>query len=357
MSATRRLVEELGHAKDLGNPMDLLQRLSEILIEVAVRESGERGLLGDVTKLTVGGDGSMLRTGAAAHGKRVCGHPFDERCTCPRIYSDPDAQWGWNSHRRLWFFGHHFYELSVSTEGHDLPVAIGLEPGNGSDFTASLRVYDRLVKNLAEKTDGWHIGIYIADAGHDAEPIYRYVMDHGAVPIIPLKGQAPATHPHRPDLRLSKRGVPLCKAGVEMKPWGSAGRDRANFICPVRGGLLGRCPLAPRGEEDWHCRPDLSWGPTVSVKISQNPRLCPPIPRNSTRFQELYNLRTGTERSNSVKKETFRLEAARHRRASFWLIRLHLIAILQHVKAWTANEDARSLVDGLLGRSKEQMVA
>jgi len=357
LSATQRLVEELDRVQDLANPTDLLQRLSEILIEVAVQESGRRGLLGDVHSLVLGGDGSMLRTGANSQGKRICGHPFNERCSCPRIYSDPDAQWGWNAHRKLWFFGHHFYEISASVEGHDLPVAIGLEPGNGSDFTASLRVYDRFIKNLAERTDGWRIGTYIADAGHDAEPIYRYVIERGAVPVIPLKADAPATHPRRPDLRLSKRGVPLCQAGVEMAPWGSAGKDRAIFICPVRGGKCERCPLAPEGQDDWHCRPDLTWGPTASVKISQNPRLCPPLPRNSSRFRELYNLRSGTERSNSVKKETFRLEAARHRRASFWLIRLHLIAVLQHAKVWVANEDARALVDRLLGRGEERMVA
>jgi len=357
LSATQRLVEELERVSDLANPTDLLQRLSVLLIEVAVRESGDRGLLGDVNALVLGGDGSMLRTGASPQGKRVCGHPFDERCSCPRLYSDPDAQWGWNAHRKLWFFGHHFYEISASGEGHDLPLAIGLEPGNGSDFTASLRVYDRFIKNLTDRTDGWRIATYIADAGHDAEPIYRYLIDRGATPVIPLKADAPATHPRRPDLRLSKRGVPLCEAGVEMASWGSAGKDRSVFICPVRAGRRKRCPLAPEGQDDWRCRPDLRWGPTVSVRVSHNPRLCPPIPRNTDRYQVCYNLRSGTERSNSVKKEVFRLEAARHRRASFWLVRLHLIAILQHARTWVANEDARVLVDELLGRSRERLAA
>jgi hypothetical protein len=357
MSATARIVEELGRMRELANPADLLQRLSEILVEVAVRKSGERGLLGDVRALVIGGDGSKLRTGASPHGRRACGHGFEEKCSCPRFFSDPDAEWGYDSHRKLWVFGYHFYEFSTSVQGHDLPLALGLEPANGSDFTASLRVHGRLLKNLAAYTDGWCIGIWIADSGHDAEPIYRYLIDKGTIPVIPLKADAPATHPDRPDLRLSKRGVPLCKAGLEMAPWGSAGQGRSLFLCPLRAGRCDRCPLAPEGQDDWHCRPDLAWGPAVAVKTAQNPRLCPPIPRNSPRFQELYNLRTGTERSNSVKKETFRLEDAHHRRASFWLIRLHLIAILQHAKAWVANEDARALVDELLGRGGESQAA
>jgi hypothetical protein len=42
--------------------------------------------------------------------------------------------------------------------------------------------------------------------------------------------------------------------------------------------------------------------------------------RTTDRYADLMKLRSGTERSNSVKKEAFALEAARHRRSSFWLI-------------------------------------
>ncbi len=93
--------------------------------------------------------------------------------------------------------------------------------------------------------------------------------------------------------------------------------------------------------------------PVVNLSIEQNPRLCPPVPRNSTRHQQLYNLRSGAERSFSVKKEFFQLEAARHRRKSFWLIRLHLMALLQHARAWVADKDAGALVDFLLGRGQQ----
>ena len=74
LSATERLVEELDRVRDLANPTDLLQRLSAILIDVAVQRSGRSGLLGDVNALVLGGDGSMLRTGANSQGKRACRH-------------------------------------------------------------------------------------------------------------------------------------------------------------------------------------------------------------------------------------------------------------------------------------------
>jgi hypothetical protein len=354
-SVTGRLVAELEACAGQPNPDDLLGRLATLLLDVGVVESARRSLLGDVRRLVVGGDGSALVTGGSRAGKRTCDHDKRERCDCARIYSDPDAAVGWDSHRECYFYGHHFYELGTSVSGHDLPLAVGLDPGNASDFTASLHAFDRLRKDLACREMA--IGIFIGDSGHDGQHNYRFPLSHGAVPVIPLKGPAPAIHPERPDLHLSKRGVPTCQAGAEMAPWGSAGPDRRVFICPVKAGHLERCPIAPADAPDWLCRPEQKWGPSTTVSVPQNPRLCPPIPRNSPRHQELLNLRSGCERSNSVKKVVLKLEAAHHRRRSFWLIRLHLIALLQHARAWVASNDTQALIDHMLGRVPEARAA
>lgn len=354
-AVTAKLAAELAASAALPNPDDLLGRLSAILLAVGVQPSAARGLLGDVRKLTVSGDGSPLVTGASRYGKRTCDHPKTERCDCPRIFDDPDARVGYDSHRERYIFGHHFYEDSVSVAGHDLPLAIRLDPGNTTDYTASLLTLDRLRKALAPL--GMGIRHFIADAGHDGEANYRYCVEAGILPLIPLRGEAPATHPERPDLRLSKRGVPTCQANVEMVPNGSAGEHRKIFMCPVKAGKLKRCPLAPPEQPDWLCQPETKHGPTVTVNVLSNPRLCPPIPRNSPKFAELMRLRSGCERSNSVKKEAFKLEDARHRRASFWLMRLHFIAVLQHARAWVDDGAARRLVDHLLGREPAQQAA
>lgn len=347
-AVSAKVVAELAASSSMPSPNDLLARLAAILLAVGVQGSADRGLLGDVQKLTVGGDGSPLVTGASRYGKKTCEHPKGTRCECPRIYDDPDARFGYDSHRELFFFGHHFYELSTSVGGHDLPLAIRLDPGNTTDHTASVKTLDRLRKELAKA--GMAIRHFIADAGHDGEATYRYCLGAGILPVIPLKAAAPAVHPKRADMRLSKRGVPLCEAGVEMVPRGSASMGRPIFACPVRNGKLARCPLAPPEAPDWLCHPELKHGPTVVPKVTDNPRLCPPVPRNSKTYETLYKLRSGCERSNSVKKETFKLEDARHRRASFWLVRLHLIAVLQHARAWVEDGAARRLVDHLLGR-------
>lgn len=349
-AVTAKLVAELAASAELASPNDLLTRLGAILLAVGVQASAEKGLLGDVRKLTVAGDGSPLVTGTNRYGKRTCECPKHERCDCPRIFDDPDARFGYDSHRERMVFGHHFYEVSVSVAGHDLPLALRLDSANTTDYTASVMTLDRLRKALPPV--GMAIRHFIADAGHDGESNYRYCLNAGILPLIPLRGSVPAVHPKRPDLSLSKRGIPTCEAGAEMVPRGSAGKDRPIFACPVRNGKLASCPMAPPGQPDWLCHPELKCGPTVVPNVNDNPRLCPPVPRNSKTYEMLYKLRSGCERSNSVKKEIFKLEDARHRRASFWLVRLHLIAVLQHARAWVEEGAARRLVDHLLGRER-----
>lgn len=350
-SITARLVAELQTSEQLANPRDLLERLGAILRAVAVQGSLARGLLGAGTKIAVAGDGSPLPTGASRHGRRTCNHGRRERCDCPRIFADPDARLGYDSYREKFFFGHHFYEVIANVGGHDLPLAIRLDPANTTDHTASVLTLDRLFKALPSM--GLSIQHFIADAGHDGEANYRYCLDHGASPVIPLRGSAPAIHPELSDVSLSPRGVPTCQAGVEMTPRGTAEANRPIFMCPVKAGKRDRCPLAPDDQPDWVCKPGVKWGPTVTIDAKLNPRLCPPLPRNAKTYAQLYKLRSGCERSNSVKKVTFKLEEARHRRASFWLARLHFIAVLQHARAWVADGAAQAIVDHLLGRSSE----
>lgn len=353
LGVTEKLVAELLASRDNPNPGDLLGRLSSLLLELGVRESARRGLLGELDKLVLGGDSSVLETFASGNGRRTCEHGRFERCDCPRTYADPDAAWGYDSYRECYFFGHRFYELTASSRGHDLPVFVDLNPGNESDFTALPRAAERLLKLWRERLLPWRIAAMPLDAGHDGLPIYHFLLEHDIKPVIPLKHDAPAVHPQRPELALSPRGIPLCQAGAEMASGGSAGPGRKIFVCPVKSGALECCPIAPESAPHWLCRPEGRLAPVVTVPVSLNPRLCPPIPRNTPTYTEFYNLRSGCERSNSVKKETFKLQAARHRRSSFWLIRLHLCAVLQHVRAWVAQDkaSAASLLDELLGRS------
>ncbi len=346
-SVTQRLLAQLRAVRPATRPADLLRRLHQLLMDIAIRPSAKAGLLGELGSLFTAADGCVLPTAATGNGHRSCTCEA-WRCDCPRTYADPDARWGYDSYRKCFFFGHHFYEISTPVSGHDLPLFIDIHSGNTTDFTASLEGYEYLSKVLRDNGDGWQIAQAALDAGHDALAIHEGLRDWGIRPVIPLSGKAPAVHPDRPSLSLSAGGIPLCSAGVEMASRGSASPGRPLFLCPVKAGKLSQCPYAPADEPGWVCRPDQKCGPSVTVKTSSHPRLFPQISRNSAQYDELYRRRSGCERSNSVKKQAFKLLSCGHRRQSFWLIRLYTMAILQHARAWISGLDLPSFLDELL---------
>ena len=85
-------------------------------------------------------------------------------------------------------------------------------------------------------------------------------------------------------------------------------------------------------------------GPVVYIRSDSDPRLYPKIARDSPKFKELIKLRSGCERSNAVKKTVHKLDRRPCRSATHFLVRLYLISILEHAKAWVA-EDRKLLGD------------
>lgn len=344
-----RLVDTLLAQRHQTPPDDLAQRMLLVHLRVAVQPSAERGLLGDTAALLVSSDGSPLVTNANGNGHRACTCSKHIRCECPRIYKDPDACWGYDSHRDTYFFGHHLYALNVSTMGHDLPLLLQLSGGNENDQTAGPRAWDQFDRTLRAEQLQWTVKVAIQDAGHDSIDNHRFFGVLGIKPVIPLATAAPTTHPQRPKLVLSARGVPMCEAGVEMTSRGSGGSERRLFACPVKAGKLARCPKTPpEAEQSWFCQPESKSGPVVSTHLSDDPRIFCSIPRNSPAYSDYYDLRSGSERFFSALKETYNLPGCRHRRQSFWLIRSYGIAMLQHARAWVSARDVDVFVEQLL---------
>jgi len=89
------------------------------------------------------------------------------------------------------------------------------------------------------------------------------------------------------------------------------------------------------------CQPQTQMGPVVHVRTTDDPRLYPPIPRDSATFKQLMAQRTGCERSNSYKKVTSRLGERPCRSATQFLVRLHLVSLLEHACAWLAEDRKR----------------
>jgi hypothetical protein len=352
-SITQKLKDDLIASADQPRPDDIIKRLEDILILCAIIPSAEKGLLGNLESMTVSGDGSALPTGASPNGKPACKCHENGiyKCEHDRYYSDPTANWGYDSYRDYYYFGHTFYQHVVSTNGHDLPMQVSISQASETDFTLSMKSLDRLKKAMRENGLDWKILNAVYDSGHDAIGIYEYVMESDITPIIALNPRS-GTYPSPTGNadKVNENGIPICPAGKLMRRNGfHKARHRIYYACPVKR------PSQRDGERIWMshidecpnsvlCQPDTKTGPVVYVKTKNDPRLYPPIRRGSPKSKKLMNLRSGCERSNSMKKENYRLGDRPCRSSVHFLVRLYLVSIIEHAKAWLG-EDKKKLGD------------
>lgn len=127
----------------------------------------------------------------------------------------------------------------------------------------------------------------IADKGYDSRQNNQLVYEkYRAAPIIPIVEKKGI---QLPDI-CNQKGTPTCGCGLEMVFWG---RDRnyLKYRCPQAVGK-GVCRgLSP-------CTAS-SYGYVLKLPITDDVRRHPPIPRETRKWQRLYNLRSAIERVNS----------------------------------------------------------
>ena len=200
--------------------------------------------------------------------------------------ADPDATWGCKGHKEkghsAWWFGYKEH-LAVDTRA-ELVLAYKTTTAKGSD---SLNL-----KPLLEKVDGLlpqrRLEAVMADAQYDSQDNYGAAWARGGLPVIDFNDRGWGPPPG-----YTKEGCPLCDCGRPMR---FLGRDRAYVKygsgegCSCRDGKLIR-----------------RW------RIDENPRLHPPLPRHTKKWQRLYDERTGVERVNSRGKEHGRWRTLKHR--------------------------------------------
>lgn len=126
----------------------------------------------------------------------------------------------------------------------------------------------------------------------------------------------------------------------------SRGRPRYDPTAMLRGLLL-MTMLHPFLQPIAECSAISNMGPIVYIRSDQDPRFYPPIPRDSARFKQIMNPRSGCERSNSTKKTVHHPGDRPCRSATHYLFRLHLVSIVEHAKAWVA-EDRKLVGDDLV---------
>jgi len=162
------------------------------------------------------------------------------------------------------------------------------------------------------------------------------------IALNPRKGTHPS--PSGSAKNVNEDGIPVCPAGMLMRLCGHVKKKhRIIYNCPVKR------PTHRDGQHTWNtfvdecphktlCDTRTKMGPVVYVKSTDDPRLYPPLPRNSLKFHKLMDKRSCCERSNSTKKVTYHLGERPCRSDAHYLVRLYLVSIIEHARAWLSEE-------------------
>jgi hypothetical protein len=410
-SQSEKLVQEI--LPQAGQPRadDFRKILEDLLIQIGVIPSIEQGLITGLDHLVVSGDGSILGSGASAHGKPTCSCRSEGIYDCQhdRIYSSSTATWCYDAYRDCFLFGDRYYHLITHQNGHDFPLMTIMPGGNESDYTLSIRDFDRFLKASRENNLKIHIDLFCGDGHHDSYAHYEYFAAKQVIPIIPLAEKSKKVIPHLPEtqktqtaspvkvqtdsvaetqtassakaqadstssaktqtdssaktqtdspaktqtdspaktqtaspaktqtdspVRLDTDGTPLCPAGAKMRHHGYDKKKQTHiYNCPAKRNTHrdGTCIYVTHLEEcprKQDCAPDSPIGPLVYIKSDTDPRLYPPILRESKRFKDLMKQRTATERCNYL-NDTYHLDKS-CRNADYGLVRLSLVNIVEH---------------------------
>lgn len=289
-----------------------------------LHSSIECGLI-DPCHLALAGDGTAVRTAAQQRKQRLCNclNEGQHRCRCKRHYSQPDCNWGWDSHRETYFFGYHLYMYVASDSHSDLPVFPLLERASRHDMLSFLHSFFTMKAYLPQ----FHLEKLLLDSAQDAYVVYEYCKKQGITPFIDLNPRNTGHFTYKGDFTIDTDGVPICKLGLRMHKDGyEAAKYRAKYRCPKanrRQGCYCEHPCSPA-----------KYGRTVHIYRNDNPRLFNIPPRDSDAWKREYDRRTSVERSNKREKCDYKLEDGRHRSSKMWYCRLFGIMMLQHLDAW-----------------------
>jgi hypothetical protein len=148
---TERVVERIMKNLELPPALGQFKIIYQFFLHCIVEKSAHMGLLGDIEKLSIAGDGTHVETGASSYGKKICDCPkfivkngakLFNKCHCSRKFSDANAVWGWDSYREKWIFGYSFYELATADTRFDLPIFFIQTQANRHDSVSALVALD-----------------------------------------------------------------------------------------------------------------------------------------------------------------------------------------------------------------------
>lgn len=317
------LIPRLDQKKDLST-----DRLFDFFQSQILAVSAKLGLLGDVNRLNVAGDGTPVVTSSHIRSKATCNCRAQGIANCwhPRIYSQPDIDSGWDSHREKYFNGYHLYMMNACDSPYDLPLYPRLNPASNHDAV-------NFVVSWTEFSQRFNLGAIdkmLLDAAHDAEAIYQLIDHKNVEPIIDLNKRGKKNTKTDSDIQISPEGVPICPIGKKMKPNGyDHTQNRQKWRCPLACGAKNNCKTP--------CS-TAKYGRTYHTHSKDNLRLFPKTSRETEKWKCIYKRRTSVERSNKREKNDYHLETGNHRSTMMWYIRIYGIMMCQHMDAWYSHQ-------------------
>lgn len=313
---TRQKANGSSHRK----PDYLLQRIFK---ECFVTPSARLGII-DLENLSVAGDGTKLSTFASHYGKKICS--CKGPCDCPRIFSDTDARWGWDSFHKVWVYGYGIHGL-VDLES-ELPIILPkLTGANIHDGVAAI--------DLIREAAGWGYRIKhsVFDSAYDNYHFYRFLVDYLWISsIIKLNKRCQGISYNKDLIFLTPNGIPMCLYGLPLAKWGFCwDRGRNKWRCPVASLVQYRDEQCPYRDICQKKKSD--YGRVFYTYPKENYRFFTPVPRDSQLWNELYSKRGVCERSFKREKEDYKLDITRTRGKKMWTIRVALACMCQHIDA------------------------
>jgi hypothetical protein len=319
-------VEELLHSLEINPPTTSqpYETLFSIFKANFLDVSVEKKLI-NPDELALSGDGTPVVTSARERSHSICDcrEKGISDCNCPRFYSQPDCDIGWDSSRCCFYSGYDLYMLTASDSESDLPVFPLLNCASMHDSHGFLRNWFSMKAFLPE----YKISKVLLDSAHDAMPLYKYFKKNDIVPFIDLNEKRGIKLKYKDDFEIGKDGIPVCLQGLKMRHDGiEIKKNRSKF----------RCPLADRKNGCTCPNPcsDSKYGRTVHLQNKDNPRLINIPPRDSDEWKKEYNNRTSSERCNKREKIDYKYEDGSHRSSKHWYCRLYCIMMCQHLDAW-----------------------
>ena len=317
-----KLVNRALKTKKIHYSNKAFDQLQILFQSMFVNKSSADGLLGNTQSLSIMADGSPVTTGGRPYGKFLCScrRQGNWKCSCNRLFSDPDANYGWDSSREKYYYGRNLFMVAASDSPYDLPIFPRLHRASKHDSVLFVSTFHELKHWYPD----WKFSEVILDSAFDAYPIYEMLEHYDVSAIIDLNPRRTKQFKYN-QMGIDLDGSPICPIGRKMIDWGvDKKRYRRKWRCPAVVGKW-KCPT-PCSES--------KYGRTFYTSTKNNPRLFPRIKRESKEWYNRYALRTGVERCIKRQKIDYCLEDSRGRSSRHWYIRSYCISMCQHADAW-----------------------